>query len=90
MSYGLDHLKNSYGFFPSQIQLLVDIFSVNPEYLIGNDKNHILSDEVIKEILVYIRDNVDDKSRLVGSDAFDTLIDDPHALIDSDAYRKFV
>lgn len=44
ISYDLDHLKNSYGFFPLQIQCLVDIFSVNPEYLIGNSKNHVLSD----------------------------------------------
>ena len=44
LSYGLDSVKNSYGFFPRHIQLLVDIFSVNPEYLVGNDQNHILSD----------------------------------------------
>ena len=44
LSYGLDHLKNSYAFFPKRIQCLVDIFSINPEYLLGNHQNHILSD----------------------------------------------
>lgn len=36
LSYGLDHIKNSYAFFPKRIQCLVDLFSINPEYLIGN------------------------------------------------------
>ena len=36
LSYRLDHLKNSYGFLPKRIQVLVDLFSINPEYLIGN------------------------------------------------------
>jgi hypothetical protein len=55
LSYGLDHFRNIYGFFPERIRCLVDIFSINPEYLVGNHKNHILSDEVVKEILIYIR-----------------------------------
>lgn len=83
LSYSLDHLKNSYGFFPRRIQCLVDLFSVNPEFLIGNHKNHILSDQVIKEILVYIKDNGSSKVAFTNEDVVDRLIDDPHGLTDA-------
>ena len=80
LSYGLDNIKNSYDFFPKHIQLLVDLFSINPEYLIGSRQNHILSDQVIKEILIYIRDNTTDRTPFTNEDAIDRLIDDPHGL----------
>ena len=89
LSYGLDHIKNAYEFFPKRIQCLIDIFSVNPEYLLGNHKNHILSDEVIKEILVYIRENAHDSS-MFNQDMIDKLLDDPHSLIIDGVYRNFV
>lgn len=83
LSYGLDHIKNSYDFLPKRIQCLVDIFSVNPEFLIGNHKNHILSDKVIKEILVYIKDNATSNVAFANEDVIDRLIDDPHGLTDA-------
>ena len=36
LSYRLDHIKNTYEFLPNRIQCLVDIFSINQEYLFGN------------------------------------------------------
>lgn len=90
LSYGLDHIKNSYDFFPSRIKCLVDIFSINQEYLLGNHQNHILSDQVIKEILVYIRDNVQNKTLFTNENVIDRLIDDPHGLIEGNTYRNFV
>ena len=81
LSYRLDHLKNSYAFLPRRIQCLVDLFSINPEYLIGNSKNHILSDDVIKEILIYIRDNIQDKRVFITNDVIDKLLEDPHLLL---------
>lgn len=90
LSYGLDNIKNSYEFFPKRIQLLVDLFSINPEYLVGNHQNHILSDEVIKEMLIYVRDNVKDSSLFSQNDAIDRLLVDPHALLDAKVYRNFV
>lgn len=83
LSYGLDHIKNSYDFLPKRIQCLVDIFSVNPEFLIGNHKNHILSDKVIKEILVYIKDNATSNVAFTNEDVIDRLIEDPHGLTDA-------
>ena len=80
LSYGLDNIKNSYDFFPKHIQLLVDLFSINPEYLIGSRQNPILSDQVIKGILIYIRDNTHDRTPFTNEDAIDRLIDDPHGL----------
>lgn len=90
LSYRLDHLKNSYAFFPKRIQCLVDIFSINPEYLLGNHKNHILSDDVIKEILVYIRDNVKDRTPFTNEDVIDKLIENPHGLMDYQTYYNFI
>ncbi len=83
LSYSLEHLKNSYDFLPKQIQCLVDIFSVNPEFLIGNHKNHILSDKVIKEILVYIKDNGASTVAFTNEDVIDRLIEDPHGLTEA-------
>ena len=90
LSYKLENLKNSFAFLPKRIQCLVDIFSINPEYLIGNRQNHILSDEVIKEILVYIRDNIKDKTPFTNENMLDKMIDDPHSLLDKDVYENFV
>lgn len=90
LCYRLDHLKNSYDFLPRRIQCLVDIFSVNPEFLVGNHKNHILSDSVIKEILVYIKDNGAAKVAFTNEDVVDRLIEDPHGLTDAQTYRNFV
>ena len=90
LSYNLEHLKNPYAFFPKRIQVLVDLFSVNPEYLLGNAKNHVLSDEVIKEILVYMRENVADRTPFVDGNVMDRLLDDPHSLLDADTYKDFV
>ena len=90
LSYHLDHLKNTYGFLPKRIQCLVDLFSINPEYLIGNHQNHILSDDVIKELLIYIRDNVADKTQFINDNVMDRLLDNPHSLLDRDVYRNFV
>lgn len=90
LSYGLDSIKNSYDFFPNQIKVLVDIFSINPEYLIGNAKNHILSDQVIKEILIYIRENISDRTPFTNEDVIDRLMSDPHGLMDEGTYRNFV
>ena len=90
LSYGLDSIKNVYGFFPKRICCLVDIFSINPEYLLGNDKNHILSDEVVKEILIYIRDNCRNRTPFTNEDVIDRLLDDPHGLTDADTYGNFV
>ena len=90
LCYNLEHLKNTYGFLPKHIQCLVDIFSVNPEFLIGNHKNHILSDSVIKEILVYIKDNGAAKVAFTNEDVVDRLIEDPHGLLDGQSYRNFV
>lgn len=83
LSYSLEHLKNSYGFLPRQIQCLVDIFSINPEFLMGNHKNHILSDKVIKEILVYIKENGSSTVAFTNEDVIDRLIEDPHGLTDA-------
>ena len=82
LSYGLEHLKKSYDFLPAGIRCLIDIFSVNQEYLIGNHQNHILSDEVIKEILLYIKENGKSRSQFTNTDVLDRLIDDPHGLTD--------
>ena len=90
LSYGLDHIKNTYGFFPSRIQCLVDVFSINPEYLLGNHQNHILSDQVIREILIYIRDNAPDKTPFQFGDMIDVLLENPHSLIERKTYEKFV
>ena len=90
LSYGLEHIKNSYDFLPSRIKCLVDIFSVNSEYLIGNEKNHILTDEVIKEILVYIRENCKDRTPFTNEDVLDKLIDNPHSLVEMNTYKAFV
>lgn len=87
--YNLDHIKNFFDFLPARIQCLVDIFSINPEYLIGNDKSHILSDEVIKEMLIYIRDHSNSAS-FTNSDVVDRLIEDPHGLLIGSTYRMFV
>ena len=81
LSYNLEHLKNVYAFLPKRIQCLVDIFSINPEFLIGNHKNHILSDQTIKEILLYIKEN--GGSAVASSDVLDKLIEDPHGLLDA-------
>ena len=90
LQYKLDHLKNSYAFLPDRIQCLVDLFSINPEYLIGNHQNHILSDEVIKEILIYIRENIGDRSLFNNDDIIDRLLVDPHGLLDANVYRNFI
>ena len=90
LSYRLDHFRNIYAFFPERIQCLVDLFSINPEYLIGNSKNHILSDEVIKEILIYIRENTKDRKPFTNEDIIDRLLDDPHGLLDEGTYRNFI
>lgn len=90
LSYNLEHLKKSYDFLPKRIQCLVDIFSVNPEFLIGNHNNHILSDQVIKEILVYIKENGSAKVAFTNEDVVDRLIDDPHGLTDAQTYRNFI
>lgn len=90
LSYSLEHLRNSYQFFPLRIKLLVDIFSINPEYLLGNHKNHILSDEVIKEILIYIRDHTKDRKVFTNENFLDKLLDDPHGLTNIDVYKDFV
>ena len=82
LSYDLEHLKNSYDFLPKRIQCLVDIFSINPEFLIGNSNNHILSDKVIKEILLYIKENGASTVAFTNEDVIDRLIDDPHGLTD--------
>ena len=63
---------------------------MNPEYLVGNGKNHILSDEVIKEILIYIRENAKDKTPFVSNDVIDNLLDDPHSILDAKMYRNFI
>lgn len=83
LSYRLDHLKNSYDFFPKRIQCLVDLFSVNPEYLIGNHKNHILSDQVIKEILAYFKEQGTASVAFGNDDVIDRLIENPHGLADA-------
>lgn len=83
LSYGLEHIKNSYEFLPKRIQCLVDIFSVNPEFLIGNHKNHILSDKVIKEILVYIKERGTSAVAFTNEDVVDRLIEDPHGLTEA-------
>ena len=90
LSYSLEHLRNSYQFFPLRIRLLVDLFSINPEYLLGNHKNHILSDEVIKEILIYIRDNTKDRKVFTNENVLDKLLDDPHGLTNIEVYKEFV
>ena len=90
LSYNLEHLTKSYDFLPKRIQCLVDIFSVNPEFLIGNHNNHILSDQVIKEILVYIKENGSAKVAFTNEDVVDRLIDDPHGLTDAQTYRNFI
>lgn len=90
LSYNLDNIRYSYEFFPRHIQCLIDIFSINPEYLFGNEKNHILSDKVIKEILIYIRENGSYKTQFINQDVIDRLIDDPHGLLERDAYRNFI
>ena len=41
-------------------------------------------------MLIYIRDNCDDKDAFVFGDMVDRLIDDPHGLTDDKTYRKFV
>ena len=83
LSYGLEHIRNSYEFLPKRIQCLVDIFSINPEFLIGNSSNHILSDKVIKEILSYIKENGTSTVAFTNEDVIDRLIDDPHGLTDA-------
>ena len=82
LSYSLNHIYNSYQFFPARIRCLVDIFSINPEYLLGNKQNHILSDEVIKEILIYIKENTKNRKPFTNDDIIDRLLDDPHGLTD--------
>ena len=69
---------------------MIDIFSINPEYLLGNHKNHILSDEVVKEILIYIRENTKDRTPFTNEDVIDNLIENPHSLADAQTYRNFV
>lgn len=83
LAYKLDHLKNSYDFLPKRVQCLVDLFSVNPEYLIGNHKNHILSDQVIKEILVYFKESGTASVAFGNDDVIDRLIENPHGLADA-------
>lgn len=90
LSYNLDNIKNSYDFFPLRVKCLVDIFSINPEYLIGNHKNHILSDSLIKEMLIYIRENTKDITPFTNDDVIDKLIDDPHGLVNMNTYRSFI
>ena len=90
LSYGLEHIKNSYAFFPKNIQCLVDIFSINPEYLIGNGKNHILSDAVIKELLSYIRRNLGGAQNRSNREFLDRIIDDPHGLLNATLYKRFI
>ena len=75
LSYGLDSIKNVYGFFPKRICCLVDIFSINP---------------VVKEILIYIRDNCRNRTPFTNEDVIDRLLDDPHGLTDADTYGNFV
>ena len=45
---------------------------------------------VIKEILIYIRENVKDKTPFTNDDVIDRLLVDPHGLTDIETYRKFV
>lgn len=45
---------------------------------------------MIKEILVYIRDNTTDRTPFTNDDVIDRLLDDPHGLTDKETYRKFV
>ena len=94
LSYNLDHLKNFQSFLPANVKCLVDLFSVNPEYLVGNGNQHVLSDEVVKEILVYMRENAPNAAEVFtgegGMDAIDRLLDDPHALLDEKVYGNFV
>ena len=63
---------------------------MNPEFLIGNHKNHILSDQVIKEILVYIKENGAANVAFTNEDVIDRLINDPHGLTDDKTYKNFV
>ena len=58
--------------------------------MIGNDKNHVLSDEVIKEILIYIRKKSSNKEPFTNQDVIDKLIDNPHGLTDHQTYKNFV
>lgn len=45
---------------------------------------------MIKEILVYIRENVKDRTPFTNEDVIDRLIVDPHGLTDATTYRNFV
>lgn len=45
---------------------------------------------MIKEILVYIKENGFTKVAFTNEDIVDRLIDDPHGLIDAKIYRNFV
>ena len=40
--------------------------------------------------MIYIRDNVQDRTIFTNENVIDRLIDDPHGLIEGNAYRNFV
>ena len=45
---------------------------------------------MIKEILIYIRDNAKDKTPFTNDDVVDRLMSNPHGLLEKDTYRGFV
>ena len=40
--------------------------------------------------MIYIRDNVQDRTIFTNENVIDRLIDDPHGLIEGNSYRNFV
>lgn len=90
LSYNLDSLSDLYSNLPGRMQLLVDLFSINQEWLIGNGKNHILSDQTIREILGYLREHGGLTGLGSGLSTVDALMQDPHGLLDDRVYWNFV
>lgn len=89
IAYNLNYILKSFDMMPLPIKLLVDVFSINKEYLFGNGQNHILSDEAIREILNYIK-NSSPSSSVVDGDLVDMLIQNPHSLLNQELFTKFV
>ena len=104
LSNNFEVLRDIYSQMPKKLQLLVDIFSIDREYLFGGNKNQIISLPLIRELMQTMRDaiikilpekrSVQEKISLNSEEyssegLFEEFAKNSHA-IDEEVYKKFV
>ena len=96
LSRDLGGLLELYKMFPTKLQLLVDIFSIDREYLFSGD-NQILSISLIRELMQRMKDSLlailpnkrTAYETIAIEDIFTEFSKNSHAL-DDKTYRKFI